>query len=259
MALRKVDRERFEAIQKGIQEQIATVYTEREAMSRLSDARSVGRRQAKVDGAISAISTLNSQFGALITEVSTPAPRPHKADPVPESPEEEPQESEEGRIMSELAVEQPQQFENPNPIDPVEFHKPPTHQEFEQSMARRLIITLDFHVLTSEKGAYSPHDQLRSAYKLKRHLSDFGGMNLDTKCYMLVHEYVRDMLNPFLVSWHPVFFDTVNIAPGNYNECRGREGQSDGVLTEFDYALDALRERTSLLLTHLKGVLDETD
>ena len=94
MALRKVDRERFEAIQKGIQEQVATVYTEREAMSRLSDARSVGRRQAKVDGAISQISTLNSQFGALITEVSTPAPRPHKAEPMPESPEEEPEEEE---------------------------------------------------------------------------------------------------------------------------------------------------------------------
>lgn len=103
MALRKVDRERFDAIQKGIQEQVATVYTERAAMSRLSDARSVGRRQAKVDGAISAISTLNSQFGALITEVSTPAPREikpkPKSAPNPEpaelTEEEEPQESEE--------------------------------------------------------------------------------------------------------------------------------------------------------------------
>ena len=158
-----------------------------------------------------------------------------------------------------IAEKQPQQFENPNPIDPVEFHEPPTMQEFEQSMARRLIITLDFHVLTSKKAEYSPHDQLRSAYKLKHTLSDFGGMNLDTKSYMLVHEYVRDMLNPFLVCWHATLFDTIKLIPGMYGaECQGLGYNSD-VLRLFDNQLDALRERTSLLRTHLKGVLDETD
>ena len=95
MALKKVDRERFQAIQQAIQTQVATIYTERQAMNRLSDAKSVGRRQAKVDGAISEISTLNAQLGALITEVSTTAPRTPKADPVPSMPAEEPQESEE--------------------------------------------------------------------------------------------------------------------------------------------------------------------
>ena len=94
MALKKVDRERFQAIQQAIQTQVATIYTERQAMNRLSDAKSVGRRQAKVDGAISEISTLNAQLGALITEVST-TPRTPKTEPVPSMPAEQPQESEE--------------------------------------------------------------------------------------------------------------------------------------------------------------------
>ena len=99
MALKKVDKERFQAIQQAIQTQVATFYTEREMMSRLSDAKSVGRRQAKVDGAISEISTLNAQLGALITEVST-TPRAVKTEPVPSMPEEEPP-----------AEEQPQESE----------------------------------------------------------------------------------------------------------------------------------------------------
>ena len=138
-------------------------------------------------------------------------------------------------------------------------YQPPTMQEIERDMARRLIITLDFHVLTSKKVEYSPHDQLRSAYKLKNRLSDFGGMNLNSKCYMLVHEYVRDMLSPFLVCWHATLFDTMNVIPGTYgSECPGKGYNSD-VLRLFDNHLDALRRRTFLLLTDLKGVLDETD
>ena len=72
---------RFRELQVGIVDNIAIYYTERDAMSRLTDAKSVSNRQGKVDACISNVSTLNAELGALIEETHKP-PTP-KADPTP--------------------------------------------------------------------------------------------------------------------------------------------------------------------------------
>ena len=162
--------------------------------------------------------------------------------------------------MSEITIEPGGTI--PDHTQPVEYpeYQPPTPQEFDQELARRLIITLDFHVLTSVKSHYSPHDQLRSAYNLKRNLSDFGGMHLDTKVYTLIVQYVKEFLSPFLVSWHPTLFDPATFIPGAYTgECQGIECKDVGVLRLFDTELNTLREKTAELREDLKGVLDDRD
>ena len=65
---------RFRQIQVDISENISTYYSEREALSRLTDAKSVSNRQGKVDACISNVSTLNAELGALIDETHTPPP-----------------------------------------------------------------------------------------------------------------------------------------------------------------------------------------
>ena len=73
---------RFRELQVGIVDNIAIYYTERDAMSRLTDAKSVSNRQGKVDACISNVSTLNAELGALIEETHKP-PTPKAATPPP--------------------------------------------------------------------------------------------------------------------------------------------------------------------------------
>lgn len=70
-------------IQQSIEKSIAGIYAEREAISRLSEARSVQRRQEKIDAHLSNIGTQTTLLGELLN-----APEPQEQEsPPPQQPD----------------------------------------------------------------------------------------------------------------------------------------------------------------------------
>lgn len=135
----------------------------------------------------------------------------------------------------------------------------------EKQQIRHIIAALDFHVFTADKVNYSPHDMLRSGYKLKGVINEVVYW-ADVFChedgaYSLITIYVQKCLNPFLVSWHPTLFDTTTFDLGAFGgTCQGIECKDDGVLRLFDNELNTVRGWTAELLKDLKGLLkNETD